>query len=109
MVGSESPVQRRNRWVSFIETLDAPFDESSEMIAAELQAEVGAGNSAALLEHLRLCGTVPERYGHDSTEEKLYSKYTDAVVSESLAALGLNGIVLNGNYILVYTLARDVF
>jgi type II restriction enzyme len=38
---------------------------------------------------------VPEQYGHDSSAEKLYAKYTDAVVSESLRAIGLKSIVLS--------------
>ena len=37
---------------------------------------------------------MPEHYGHDSTEEKLYSKYTDAIVSESLTAIGLKSSVI---------------
>ncbi|WP_228484234.1 HindIII family type II restriction endonuclease, partial [Leptospira borgpetersenii] len=36
----------------------------------------------------------PESYGHDSSEEKLYSKYTDALISECFKYLGLNSIVL---------------
>ena len=94
MTAQESTIQRRNRWVSFIETLTGPFDESAVRIAAELTAEAGSGNSGFLLEHLRLCGAVPEQYGHDSTAEKLYSKYTDTVVSASLVATGLNSVVL---------------
>ncbi len=37
---------------------------------------------------------MPEHYGHDSSEENLYSKYTDAVLSESLTAIGLNSTVI---------------
>lgn len=37
---------------------------------------------------------MPERYGRDSAEEKLYSKYTDAVVSEGFNAIGLNSMVI---------------
>jgi type II restriction enzyme len=43
---------------------------------------------------LRLCGAIPERYKHDSSEEKLYSKYTDVVISKSYEAMGLTSIVL---------------
>ena len=31
----------------------------------------------ALLDHLRLCTAIPESYELDSSEEKLYSTYTD--------------------------------
>lgn len=38
---------------------------------------------------------MPEQYEHDSSAEKLYSKYTDAVISESLSAMGLRSAVIN--------------
>jgi type II restriction enzyme len=60
----------------------------------ELRAEIRREGSSALLEHLRLCGAVPEKYEHDSSEEKLYLKYTDAVVSEALSAIGLRSSVI---------------
>lgn len=61
----------------------------------ELRAEIARDGSEALLDHLRLCGAIPEQYGRDSSEEKLYSKYTDAVVSESFAAMGLRSVVVD--------------
>ena len=33
-------------------------------------------------------GTIPERIIHDSTEEKLYSKVTDIILSRSFSELG---------------------
>ena len=48
----------------------------------------------SLIGHLRLCGAIPESYKHDSSEEKLYSKYTDVVLSKSFESLGLNSAVL---------------
>ena len=51
--------------------------------------------SAALLDHLRLCGNIPEQYGHDSSEEKLYSKYTDVVLAAALRSIGLKAIVMS--------------
>lgn len=39
-------------------------------------------------------GTIPERIDHDSTEEKLYSKATDIVLSRSFSELGLKSRVL---------------
>jgi type II restriction enzyme len=41
-----------------------------------------------------LCGDIPESYRHDSSEEKQYSKYTDAVLSETYKFLGLKSLVL---------------
>lgn len=86
--------QRRNRWVSYLETLTGSFDENSQRIVEELRAEIILEPTEALVEHLRFCGAVPEQYGHDSTQEKLYSKYTDSVVSETLFAIGLKSIVI---------------
>jgi type II restriction enzyme len=60
----------------------------------ELREEIQAQGKEALLDHLRLCGAIPEEYGHDSSAEKLYSKYTDAVVSEAFSAIGLASTVI---------------
>lgn len=57
-------------------------------------AELREGGLEALLGHLRLCGAIPEGYGHDSTEEKLYSKYTDIVIHQAFEAIGFRGVVL---------------
>ena len=40
-------------------------------------------------------GTIPERIEHDSTEEKLYSKATDIILSRSFFELGLKSKVLS--------------
>ena len=90
-----SAVRRRNQWVSYIQSLAGSFDENSDNVAARLRSEIMRGASGVLLDHLRICGAVPEQYGHDSTQEKLYSKYTDSVVSESFAAIGLNSVVVS--------------
>lgn len=86
--------KRRKYWVSELAKLSGSFGDDSTKMIAELRAEIGKGGTEALLDHLRLCGAMPEHYGHDSSEEKLYSKYTDAVISESLAAIGLNSAVI---------------
>lgn len=61
----------------------------------ELRAEIARDGNEALLDHLRMCGAIPERFGHDTSEEKLYSKYTDAVVSEAFSAMGLRSVVID--------------
>ena len=48
----------------------------------------------ALQDHLRFSGDIPEQYVHDSSEEKLYSKYTDALLAETYRYLGFKSIVL---------------
>lgn len=42
-----------------------------------------------LLEHLDEAGIIPERFDHDSTEEKVFAKYCDALLARSLAELGM--------------------
>ena len=86
--------QRRDYWVAYLKTLTGSFDENAEKIVEELRTEIRQEATRALVDHLRFCGAVPEQYGHDSTQEKLYSKYTDSVVSETLSELGLKSIVI---------------
>lgn len=62
---------------------------------AELQADIHGNGTEALLDHLRLCRAVPEHYRHDSSEEKLYSKYTDALISEALTVIGLRSTIIH--------------
>ena len=86
---------RRSYWISRLqEKSNGTFENDTTKMIEELQRDVGQ-DGEALLDHLRFCGAIPERYGHDSSEEKLYSKYTDAVVSEALSAMGLNSVVLD--------------
>lgn len=86
--------KRRKYWVSELAKLSGSFGDDSTKMLAELSAEINKDGTDALLDHLRLCGAMPEHYGHDSSEEKLYSKYTDAIISESLTAIGLNSAVI---------------
>jgi hypothetical protein len=92
---NESLKKRREHWVSRIAELSgsSEHDPTDKMIT-ELQDEILKEGTQALLEHLRICGAVPERYAHDSSEEKLYSKYTDAIISEALTAIGLKSKVI---------------
>ena len=86
--------ERRSRWVDELENLSGSFGDDSTKMLEELQEDIRQ-DEEALLDHLRLCGAIPEKYAHDSSEEKLYSKYTDAVISEALSAMGLNSAVLD--------------
>ncbi len=85
---------RRAYWVAEFAKLSGSFGDDSTKLIEELRAEIGRDGKEALLDHLRLCGAMPEQYGHDSSEEKLYSKYTDAVICESLSAIGLRSAVI---------------
>ncbi len=86
--------KRRVYWVAELEKLRGSFGDDSAKMIAELQREIASEGVGALADHLRVCGAMPEQYGHDSSAEKLYSKYTDAVISETLAALGLKSAVI---------------
>jgi len=86
--------KRRKYWVIELEKLSGSFGNDSARLLEELRAEVKQEGVSALLDHLRVCGALPEQYGHDSSEEKLYSKYTDAVISESLSCLGLRSSII---------------
>ncbi len=85
---------RRSYWVDEISRLSGDFGVDSDRVARELADEIAQGGIASLLGHLRLCGAIPEAYAHDSSEEKLYSKYTDAVIHEAFSAIGLTSLVL---------------
>lgn len=87
--------QRRFYWVAEFENLSGSFGADSARMIAELQAEIIRDGTDALIDHLRVCGAMPERYGHDSSAEKLYAKYTDALVSETLNAIGLNSVTVS--------------
>lgn len=65
-------------------------------MAKELKLEINGNDNGreVIIDHLRLCGDIPEFYGHDTTEEKLYSKYTDIVIAEAFSAIGFKSNVL---------------
>ena len=91
---SRAALERRNYWVSEIERLSGDFGDDSERLESELGSEVEQYGAAAIIDHLRLCGDIPESYAHDSSEEKLYSKYTDSLLCESYKLLGMRSLVL---------------
>ncbi|MBV6777393.1 HindIII family type II restriction endonuclease [Xanthomonas euvesicatoria] len=105
---TRNQVQTRNHWVAEIERIvvdqrrearnAAAFrnhsDTLEETLEAEIAHEIAEEGRAKLLGHLRLCGSIPERYGHDTTEEKLYSKYTDIVIAKTFSAMGIQSLVL---------------
>ena len=85
---------RRAYWVSTLAELSGSFGDDSLELIRGLRSEIEDEGNNSLLQHLRICGAVPEQYGRDSSEEKLYSKYTDAVVSEALHAMGLSSTTI---------------
>jgi len=91
---TEATITRRNYWVEEIRNLSGDFGDYSDRLEQELFEEIKKHGKLALVDHLRLCGSIPESYGHDSSEEKLYSKYTDSLLAEGFKAFGLKSVVL---------------
>ena len=91
---SNIAIKRREYWIEEIRKLSGNFGNDSDRLEKELEAEINTNGIITLIDHLRLCGNIPESYGHDSSEEKLYSKYTDVLLSLAYKALGLNSLVL---------------
>ena len=90
---SEEAVINRNIWVEKIEKLKGVFATNSGLIEEELSIELENNGLDSLLNHLRLCGNIPESYGHDTSEEKQYSKYTDALLCFAYKSMGLKSII----------------
>ena len=85
---------RRSNWIDKISRLSGDFGVDSDRVEREIAEEISEDGIAPLLGHLRLCGAIPEVYAHDSSEEKLYSKYTDVVIHQAFTAMGLTSLVL---------------
>jgi len=91
---TKKAIIRREYWIEEIRKLSGNFGNDSERLENELIQEIKKDGCSALIEHLRLCGDIPESYTHDSSEEKLYSKYTDALLAEAFKSIGIKSIVL---------------
>lgn len=91
---SNAAIQKREYWIEEIRKLSGNFGDDSERLEKELANEIKKEGASSLIDHLRLSGDIPESYGHDTSEEKQYSKYTDALLSETYKLLGLRSLVL---------------
>jgi len=88
-------IARRNHWLDNVISNNRNFVNDTTLIANELERETTHEGLPALLDHLRMASAIPERYQHDSSEEKLYSKYTDILLSAAFNYIGLNSVVLS--------------
>lgn len=93
-VVTKNNVDSRRYWIEEISRLSGDFGVDADRVEQEISGEIERDGVAPLIGHLRLCGAIPEGYGHDSTEEKLYSKYTDVVIHEAYTAMGFTSLVL---------------
>lgn len=91
---SAKAIKTRQYWIEEIRKLSGHFGKDTEKLEKELEAEIKKNGILSLIDHLRLCGNIPESYGHDTSEEKLYSKYTDNLLSLAYSTLGLKSLVL---------------
>ena len=91
----QDAINQRTHWIAKLEDLSGSFSDDALRIVNSLGNEIASEGPSVLIDHLRLCGVMPEKYGRDSTEEKLYSKYTDALISESFTAIGLQSTVID--------------
>lgn len=87
-------IQNRAYWISEISRLSGNFEVDAEKVEVEINTEIQKQGIETLTGHLRLCGAIPECYHHDSSEEKLYSKYTDVIIHEAYSHIGFNSSVL---------------
>jgi hypothetical protein len=86
--------ENRKRWINEIGRLSGYFSVDAKNIEEKVGLEIKKNGISTLLGHLRLCGAMPEIYGHDTSEEKLYSKYTDVVIFEAYLSIGFTSLVL---------------
>jgi len=91
---SKKAIKNREYWVSEIKKLSGHFTNDWERLEIELGEEIKKEGVNTLIDHLRLCGNIPESYSHDSSEEKLYSKYTDSLLCYAYKQMGLKSMVL---------------
>ena len=91
---SAAAIARRAYWIDEIVKVSGRFGEDTSRIEAELKAEIERDGVTALTDHLRLCGSIPEHFGHDTSEEKLYSKYTDVLLAAVFSYIGLTSLVI---------------
>ncbi len=94
MIISPTALAIRKSWISDIQQSRGNFFADSSRLLNTLETELASTGGEGLRNHLRLCGAIPEAYGHDSSEEKLYSKYTDTLASAAFARLGIRSLVL---------------
>jgi type II restriction enzyme len=91
---SAKAIKTRQYWIEEIRKLSGNFGNDTDKLEKELEAEIKKNGVSSLIDQLRLCGNIPESYGHDTSEEKLYSKYTDCLLALAFTSLGLKSLVL---------------
>lgn len=83
-------VSFRAQWVDWI----CRTTYADGTVALPIRLQTSSALPAGLEAHLFTCGIIPEQLSHDSSQEKLYSKYTDEVLALTLCRLGATASVL---------------
>ena len=91
---TKQQIDNRGYWVDKILQLKNNFGLDSKKIETDINQEIKTKGISFLLGHLRLCGAVPEKYHQDTTEEKLYSKYTDIIIHQAYSTLGFDSLII---------------
>lgn len=84
----------------FYEVVDKVFElcqddsKSFPEKGIEFERELDNCTLEDLLQHLDNAGVISERFAHDSTEEKVFAKYCDALLASSLKRMGLQAAVI---------------
>ncbi len=75
--------------------IDLIFEISKEPNAFDrLELHLKNTSRTQLSENIIECGILPEMFGHDSSEEKLWAKYSDIMLAHSLCFIGIKSKVL---------------
>ncbi len=79
-----------------IELIQELVDKKSsfENSTIELEKNLSSLSLEDIKSSLMQCGVIPESFNHDSTEEKLYSKYTDILLAKAFNSLGIKSTVV---------------
>jgi len=88
-VDVEESIMKRSEPISRVIELSGNSSLSFPDKANQLEAALSDCSVEDILEHLDYAGVIPECFEHDSTEEKLYAKFCDALLARALTELGL--------------------
>lgn len=82
--------------ITLIEDICQGSGRDFPAMAASLEEKIFVLQKEDLIDHLLEAGVISERFEHDSTEEKLYAKYCNYLLSRSLSYLGVQSQVVEG-------------
>ncbi|MBP0019017.1 MAG: HindIII family type II restriction endonuclease [Cyanobacteria bacterium SBLK] len=91
---TKNAITKHAYWIEKICKLSGDFGDNSNKLEEELNDDIQNQGINSLIDRLRLCGDIPESYGRDSSEEKLYAKYTDFLLAATFKTIGLKTLVL---------------